>query len=359
MKTHTKFMFLKRGFLKSFLLVMGLTLVVACTKEDEDIEVPKVESQQEVFFNFIGKTSKSSARVAAFTGGEWLSVLNNSVEYLYLDDGTSSVANKNASGRTLCVYDVIFVDTDYAYLNPATTNGCAGQIIALPIKTPGKVSFAKRFDAIKGELVPWKPLRYNNGTTNDPCSSDTVAPEIKCGISGARVLSSGSALPDYRSSFSATDNCTERLTLSQSPAARSSVRSGNQVITITAKDAAGNTSKCSFTVIGNGCSGSIATPKLTKEDRNGGFMVFVSVQTTAVADEYEWTFSGSGNIGTFTAGPNGQGLDQRKVVRSKENSILVVPDFGNTPSRPQRASGSISLRVRQGGCWSKSTLLSI
>ncbi len=360
MKTQTKFMFCKRGFFKTFILVLGLSLFVACTKEEEDVATAPIESQKEVFLNFIGKTSQSSARVAAFTGGEWLSVINNSVQYVFINDGTNTVANKNASGSTLCIYDVIFVDTDYVYLNPASTNGCSGNIIALPIKSPG---FAKRFDPIKGELVVWRiALRFNSDSSTDPCRSDTVAPEIKCGITGARVLSSGSALPDYRSSFSATDNCTESVTLSQSPAPRSRVKTGNQIITITAKDKAGNTSKCSFTVIGNGCSGAVPTPKLTKEDRNGGFMIFVNVQTDAVADEYEWSFSGSGNIGTFTNGPNGQGLDQTKVVKSKGNSILVVPDFGNSsrrPGQPERPSGTLYLRVRKGSCWSKQGVISI
>src|SRR5205807_1446501 len=57
------------------------------------------------------------------------------------------------------------------------------------------------------------------------------------------------ALPDFRTGLVALDNCTpaNALVITQSPAAGSSVSTGITTVTLTVKDAAGNTSTCTTT----------------------------------------------------------------------------------------------------------------
>ncbi|WP_163398822.1 HYR domain-containing protein [Flavobacterium fluviatile] len=76
-------------------------------------------------------------------------------------------------------------------------------------------------------------------------SADTTKPTITC--PGSQSLSCGSALPDYRSLITATDNCTSSPTVTQTPAAGSVFTSG-MTVTMRATDATGNFQTCSFVV---------------------------------------------------------------------------------------------------------------
>jgi subtilisin-like proprotein convertase family protein len=96
-----------------------------------------------------------------------------------------------------------------------------------------------------------------NGNTST-CSftvtvNDTQAPTITCPASQTLNLgaSCSTTLPDYRALAIKSDNCTPSgsITVTQSPAIGSTVSgTGTAVITLTATDASGNTSSCTFTV---------------------------------------------------------------------------------------------------------------
>jgi Lectin C-type domain/HYR domain/Calx-beta domain len=80
---------------------------------------------------------------------------------------------------------------------------------------------------------------------------DTSIPVITCPSNQTLVASGSQVWPDYRSMATYTDNCTSsgNLVKTQSPAPGSAVAgSGNQIVTITAVDAAGNSGSCTFSV---------------------------------------------------------------------------------------------------------------
>ena len=81
-------------------------------------------------------------------------------------------------------------------------------------------------------------------------------------------LSGEAAVPNFLASTIASDNCGP-LTLSQSPLAGTMVGVGTHLITITATDAAGNTSTATtmFTVNGGGLTFSISAPEIVERGR--------------------------------------------------------------------------------------------
>ena len=79
--------------------------------------------------------------------------------------------------------------------------------------------------------------------------ADQTAPSITCpaNTTVAAGANCSATLANYAASVTATDNCTANPTETQSPNAGTTI-SGTQVVTLTATDAAGNTSDCSFSV---------------------------------------------------------------------------------------------------------------
>jgi VCBS repeat-containing protein len=82
---------------------------------------------------------------------------------------------------------------------------------------------------------------------------DQTAPAITCPSNKTLVLGANcsASLPDYRSQATVSDNCTAaaNITITQSPAPGTVVNGiGTTTVTLTATDASGNTSSCSFTV---------------------------------------------------------------------------------------------------------------
>jgi hypothetical protein len=79
---------------------------------------------------------------------------------------------------------------------------------------------------------------------------ETTPPTITC--PGAQTIAScETVIPNYTTNGIVADNCTPAngITVTQSPAAGTAIASGSTVtVTLTAKDAAGNTAQCSFTV---------------------------------------------------------------------------------------------------------------
>ena len=76
-------------------------------------------------------------------------------------------------------------------------------------------------------------------------SADVTKPVITC--IGNQILSSGDVLPDYSALVTATDNCDAAPIVTQSPVAGSAFVDG-MTVSITAKDASGNTEDCSFLI---------------------------------------------------------------------------------------------------------------
>jgi hypothetical protein len=91
----------------------------------------------------------------------------------------------------------------------------------------------------------------SNGCSFTLTVADTQAPAVT-GCPGAQTVTAGesgtAALPDLRSLLTATDNC-GTPTLTQAPAPGTTVGAGTNTVTITARDAAGNTVICQTTVI--------------------------------------------------------------------------------------------------------------
>jgi len=88
------------------------------------------------------------------------------------------------------------------------------------------------------------------------CATETIPPVIiKCVAN--KTITDCSALPDYTSEVSATDDCS--FTITQSPVAGTMLSNGVNTITITVTDAAGNSTTCTFTVTVSGCTGCKST----------------------------------------------------------------------------------------------------
>ncbi|KAA1245800.1 HYR domain-containing protein [Aquimarina sp. RZ0] len=198
----------------------------------------------------------------------------------------------------------------------------------------------------------------------DPCPGpDTASPTINCGINETRTLITGTRLPDYRDSFSATDNCTsdEDIRYTQSPPPGNRVQDGNQTITITANDRSGNKSSCRFTVIGR-CR--TTKPSIVTADK---FLFLSSHEVTARdtnADEYEWNVTGNGHIGIIENGRLGLIRNQNVPYKTSSSSITIYTGNGgtsfdgNTFISPRGNEVYINVRARKNGCdWSSRTFL--
>ena len=86
-----------------------------------------------------------------------------------------------------------------------------------------------------------------------PCGTDQIPPSITCPSNKTVAVGANCAiaLDDYKNQASASDNCTATasIIISQSPAPGTVLSgTGTTVVTLTARDANGNTATCSFTV---------------------------------------------------------------------------------------------------------------
>lgn len=80
--------------------------------------------------------------------------------------------------------------------------------------------------------------------------NDDTNPVISCAVTSETILASqSSAVPDYSTSTTASDNCTSNPTITQSPAAASTLSLGSNIITMTATDDCGNESTCTIDVL--------------------------------------------------------------------------------------------------------------
>ncbi|MDR7212057.1 HYR domain-containing protein [Flavobacterium piscis] len=146
------------------------------------------------------------------------------------------------TGLTLNCGDVI---PNYA-VNPMMNLDDDCSIALSYIMTPGPGS--DFFDGIPIQI------EYFDKSGNRSVCNFTVAmavPDITKPVitycPGTQSLACGSILPDYRGLITATDNCLENMTVSQSPTAGSTFVPG-MTVTMTVRDAANNATTCSFVV---------------------------------------------------------------------------------------------------------------
>ncbi|MDX1651996.1 MAG: T9SS type A sorting domain-containing protein [Brumimicrobium sp.] len=81
---------------------------------------------------------------------------------------------------------------------------------------------------------------------------DNTAPVVNCGVTSDVINTFGGSatLPDYIAGSTISDNCSSNanLTITQSPAAGTSLGAGNYTVTITTEDECGNIGSCSISV---------------------------------------------------------------------------------------------------------------
>lgn len=105
-------------------------------------------------------------------------------------------------------------------------------------------------------LITYTDQSGNSATCNTFAKpNETIAPIVTCPT--AQTINNGAScyaiLPDLTGLAIVSDNCSGFITLSQIPAPGVALSSGNNTITITATDAAGNTASCStsYTILEN------------------------------------------------------------------------------------------------------------
>ncbi|MEO8148230.1 MAG: HYR domain-containing protein [Bacteroidia bacterium] len=185
--------------------------------------------------------------------------------------GTTAVTLTATDGAGLtasCSFNVTVND-----VTPPTVSCPATQVLNLgnscTVALPNYTSLATKSDNCGVPVITQSPAvgaSINKGTTivtltatdgaglTATCSFnvtvvDATPPSISC--PGAQILNLGNsctiALPNYTSLATKSDNCGVP-TVTQSPAAVTSVSKGTITVTLTATDAAGLTSSCSFIV---------------------------------------------------------------------------------------------------------------
>ncbi len=185
-----------------------------------------------------------------------------------------------------------------------------------------------------------------------PCNTP---PTINCGITGRKLLIAGNRLPDYRSSFNVSNNCTS-VTKTQSPNPRKRVRIGEQTITITATDENGNSSNCQFIVLGKKCG--TKKPSIQTFDKFCFLSRHAVEATNTSADKYQWKVTGNAQIGQFSNGRLGL-INSGTIYTTSKKVIDIYTGNGkfnhNFTQRilPEGNRVTIWVRARKGNCdWS-------
>ncbi|MCT8339830.1 M36 family metallopeptidase [Flavobacteriaceae bacterium TK19130] len=86
--------------------------------------------------------------------------------------------------------------------------------------------------------------------TATPVTVETVLPELTCPDNDTVIVDGGEVytLTDYTTQATATDNCTAEPTITQDPVAGTELPLGENTITVTAIDEAGNVATCTFVI---------------------------------------------------------------------------------------------------------------
>ncbi|MBI3423923.1 MAG: HYR domain-containing protein, partial [Acidobacteria bacterium] len=183
----------------------------------------------------------------------------------------------------------------------------------------------------------------SNTCTTTVTVVDSTPPVITaCAASQAANANANcqAALPDFTGAVTATDNCTASgaLTITQSPAAGTLVGLGTTAVTLTVRDAAGNTSTCatSFTVADH------TNPVLS--NCPSPITVYTGAGATACAATASWTpptaadscgsptLTSSHNPGaTFPVGTTTVTYTARDVAGNQASCSFTVTVIDNTP----------------------------
>ena len=222
-----------------------------------------------------------NAHSAAVNQGGHLATITSAAEQAWLMSVTSSAAwigltDEANEGNFLWVTGEPFVYNNWCSFQPNNlgnedyvdfrnqASGCWGDRGAA-VTNPFIVEFDCSMSQISGPAsgssfpVGTTPVTFQatNGYSTSQCTFnvvvlDTEAPTISCPAAQTLnlVASCSAPLGDYRSLATVNDNCgAGGVTITQSPAAGTSVSGlGVTVVTLTATDAAGNSTSCTFNV---------------------------------------------------------------------------------------------------------------
>ena len=156
---------------------------------------------------------------------------------------------------------------------------------------------------------------------------DVTDPVLSCpGTQTVNVNGSCSAtVPDFRSSVSASDNCSGSVSLSQSPAPGSTVNgTGTSTITITGNDGNGNTSTCSFALnrVDNTAPNAVCRNLTVYVNASGNASITASALNNGSSDNC--TASGSLNLSASPSSFNCSNLGGNTVT------LTVTDQAGNS-----------------------------
>ncbi|MBS1497154.1 MAG: HYR domain-containing protein [Bacteroidetes bacterium] len=173
---------------------------------------------------------------------------------------------------------------------PTATDNCSGVVTVTSVPASGSV-FAKGTTPV---TVTAKDAAGNTSTcTFNVIVKDVQAPVITCPANINTTSTIGACTAVVNFTVNATDNC-PGVTVTSVPASGSTFASGTTTVTSTAKDAAGNTSTCSFTVtVTDGQVPVISQQPVNTSVCVGQNAVFSVTATNAVT--YQWQVNANGS----------------------------------------------------------------
>ncbi len=141
---------------------------------------------------------------------------------------------------------------DYRQLATVSDN-CSGPSAITVTQSPAPGTIVNGTGAISITLTATDAAGNTASCTFTVNKTDQIAPSINCPSNKTIALGANCTitLPDYRSQATVSDNCTAAgsIAISQSPAAGTVLSGiGSSTVTLTATDASGNVSSCSFTL---------------------------------------------------------------------------------------------------------------
>ncbi|WP_186758759.1 MBG domain-containing protein, partial [Echinicola salinicaeni] len=172
--------------------------------------------------------------------------------------------NQNISLNSDCQ----FVLPDYTGLASATDNCSTPTISQSP--APGTVLSARTTITLTAD--------DGNGNT-DQCTFDVIpaddtAPTITCPVNQIVNIdgATSTTVPDYTALATVSDNCDANPTVTQSPAAGTTVGFGTTTITLTAEDASSNDAVCTFDMLVQDITApSVTISSAASDPTNGAF----------------------------------------------------------------------------------------
>lgn len=190
--------------------------------------------------------------------------------------------------------------------------------------------------------------------------SDATAPVISC---PSNQLTCGSTIPSFLTQVSVSDACDSNPTVTQSPAAGSPFTGLSTVITITATDASGNSTSCTFNLDAGGYSGTenaticygetytfpdgtSGTTSQTYTSTLTGAQGCDSVIVTTLTVTPQLDASVTPNGGTLTA--NATGVSYQWV--DCDNGNAIIPGATAQSFTPTAVVGNYAVVVSSGNC---------